>query len=375
VTETVGHNNRKRILWIDLFRGFVLIVVLIDHVELLNDVHCLATWTPQSLGFADAAEGFVFLSGYSFALTSKRRLAHRGLLRTLLYATKKSLQIYLAYLMTVAAALTFGLAFKGFSPSLMEHLHLTSPLPEQFLGALKLSNHPYGFAILPFYVLALPYGTLIAYLLRRQAALALSITFGLYLAAYFIPNFNFSATYQEDWFFNPFSWQFLFALGILSSTYGSRIPRKIHLPLTTLSAAVVVAGILYHKVPFAWTAITGLTFDSLSEVLEPYLAKTTLSPLRLLHFMSVAWLLSTLVKSDSGLTHWTCQWVVHIGQRSLFFYSASLLLSFMSVLAIQACGTSTLSVILIHIDLLAIAYFLSIGWKKVDGSEQAETVT
>jgi hypothetical protein len=51
--------ERKRVPEVDFWRGFALVVILIDHVP----HNILDLFTPQNFGFSDAAEGFIFLSG------------------------------------------------------------------------------------------------------------------------------------------------------------------------------------------------------------------------------------------------------------------------------------------------------------------------
>jgi hypothetical protein len=62
--------KRKRIPEIDFWRGFALIVILIDHVP-RNGLDRL---TPKNFGFSDAAEAFIFLSGVSVSLAYAPKL-------------------------------------------------------------------------------------------------------------------------------------------------------------------------------------------------------------------------------------------------------------------------------------------------------------
>ena len=67
LAPTIGSKS-ERDLRIDFFRGLALIIVLVDHVERMNGIEYVRGWTPTSLGFSDAAEGFIFLSGYVFGM-------------------------------------------------------------------------------------------------------------------------------------------------------------------------------------------------------------------------------------------------------------------------------------------------------------------
>src|SRR5438128_8840804 len=64
-----------RELRLDLFRGLALWLIFIDHVS-----PDLLTWfTIRSYGFSDAAEIFIFISGYTAAFVYGRALVDSGL--------------------------------------------------------------------------------------------------------------------------------------------------------------------------------------------------------------------------------------------------------------------------------------------------------
>ena len=60
-TQGVG---RTRDLRLDLFRGIALFLIFVDHIP----GNVLSHFTIQSIGFSDAAEVFIFISGYTAAL-------------------------------------------------------------------------------------------------------------------------------------------------------------------------------------------------------------------------------------------------------------------------------------------------------------------
>jgi hypothetical protein len=63
----------KRILAFDLIRGFFLLVILVDHVELYPNG--LDLFTGKGRLWVSAAEGFFFMSGLLIGMIYKRRLA------------------------------------------------------------------------------------------------------------------------------------------------------------------------------------------------------------------------------------------------------------------------------------------------------------
>jgi hypothetical protein len=73
----------QRDLRIDFFRGLALLIVVADHIEGCAGKSVVREWTLVSLGFSDAAEVFVFLSGYVFALAYSKTLDQHGFVATL----------------------------------------------------------------------------------------------------------------------------------------------------------------------------------------------------------------------------------------------------------------------------------------------------
>lgn len=340
---------------IDFFRGLALAVVLVDHIEWLNGLNYLSAWTPQSFGFSDAAEAFVFLSGCSLGQSIERRMQNDSPWRLLGYTISRSVRIYAAYLATLITVLILGTMLVPLADSYSQQLHLQSPWSTQILGALALANHPYGFAVLSFYVLVLPFGLGIGLSINRGRMVPVVVSFGLYLAAQWSPQFNLPATFQEQWFFNPFAWQFLVVLGILLPKLYPRINAPISLMLTILSLAMVIFAAL-HDVDPTWSNRA------------PWLNKTSLGPVRLIHFLSVAWLASITFNGDGWLRHGSVQWLVRIGQRSLSFYTVSLISSFVSIALLGFFGHSLLAVMLTHVDLFLATYVVSLVLKNATTS-------
>src|SRR5580692_4373850 len=74
VTPAVSRPANDRELRIDLFRGLALWLIFIDHVS--PDV--LTWFTIRSYGFSDAAEIFIFISGYTAAFVYGRAMFESG---------------------------------------------------------------------------------------------------------------------------------------------------------------------------------------------------------------------------------------------------------------------------------------------------------
>src|SRR3984885_2665376 len=98
--------KRKRIPEIDFWRGFALIVILVDHVP-RNGLDYL---TPQNFGFSDAAEAFVFLSGVSVSLAYAPTLQKVGFRRVVERCATRAGKLYLVQIAIVACSIAIPLA-------------------------------------------------------------------------------------------------------------------------------------------------------------------------------------------------------------------------------------------------------------------------
>ena len=83
-----------RDLRIDFFRGLALYMIIFDHIP--GDP--LSKFTYARLGFSDAAEIFVFLSGVSCGIVYSRVLSRQGVSGLLRGVSWRALQIYTYYL-------------------------------------------------------------------------------------------------------------------------------------------------------------------------------------------------------------------------------------------------------------------------------------
>src|SRR5262249_45009261 len=226
---------------LDFFRGLALIFIFIDHVP----GNVFANLTFKNFGFADAAEIFIFISGY-------------------------------------AAALAFGRSFErdGF-------------------GALALNHHLIYLNILPLYIVLLAWFPVLFWLIRRHPALALAASVAIYGAAR-LTGLNLPSYPNDDgWFFNPFAWQLLFSVGALlghAATRGIALPRS---PWLTAGAALYAVFALIVIAP--WTKLPGLEDWRLlpGDLLAP-MDKSGLSPWRLAHILAVAYLVAILVNPKAA---------------------------------------------------------------------------
>ena len=133
----------------------------------------------------------------------------------------------------------------------------------------------------------------------------------------------------NDWYFNPFAWQFLVVLGAWWVTAGRRARFRALVtsrPMVGLAIAYLVFGLV---VALSWSfkPLEVLIPQSMARLIYP-IDKSDLDPLRLLHFLAIAILVARFVPSDwRGLTTPVLRGAVRCGENSLEIYCLGVLLS------------------------------------------------
>jgi hypothetical protein len=329
----------QRDLRIDFFKGVALLIVLVDHIEGWAEHSVIETWTLINLGFSDAAEIFIFLSGYVFAVAYSRVLDREGFGACLRKALRRSWQIYLAYLLAAATIIAIGACTLAWRPPAFENRFLIGEFPgSSIVASLLLCFHPWGFDILAMYVPVLPLMAVLLYLLRGDklnVLLAWFISAGLYLVVQVNPALNLPRFGDGGvWYFNPLAWQFLFFLGLVVGN-PSRVPRMLapRWLLVVLSIGMLAGGLIVLK-GFDLLMRWGVqSWDDLWPMVEFYrvwAVKTELGPLRLLHFFALAYLTSLVF--PRSLSIWSQRWanpLITAGQHSLEVYAFGLVVSFL----------------------------------------------
>src|SRR6266508_5061545 len=83
-----------RDLRLDLFRGLALWLIFLDHIP-----SNVVSWiTIRNYGFSDAAEIFVFISGYTAAFVYGRAMRERGVIVSGARMLKRAWQVYVAHI-------------------------------------------------------------------------------------------------------------------------------------------------------------------------------------------------------------------------------------------------------------------------------------
>jgi hypothetical protein len=106
----------RRDLRLDVFRGLALFFIFVDHIP----YNQLSAFTVQALGFFDAAEVFIFISGYTAALVYGRSYMRDGFLVATAQVYRRVWQLYVAHLflfIVLSAIVSYVIQRAGSPPS------------------------------------------------------------------------------------------------------------------------------------------------------------------------------------------------------------------------------------------------------------------
>ncbi|WP_191058051.1 OpgC family protein [Geminicoccus harenae] len=330
--------NKQRIDGVDFWRGLVLIVIFINHLP----GNYFENWTPRNYGFSDSAEAFVFLSGVAVALAYAGRMLKGDLVAVLTGLGRRARLLYFWHLgLTFIACVLFATAdylieHMAFMTEHGRDLLLAAPL-DALLGILGLGHQLGYFNILPLYFVLLAVAPVLLWLSARSLAAMLAASGLVYLGATAtglnLPSWPVAGV----WFFNPFAWQFIFAIGIAVGFLirtGQAIPRLGPLLLAALACnltGALLVSDLFGQSPGLLASMTWL---------DAYKSKTDLGIVRLLDFLALAYVLHTL-----RVTAWLRGRAIfaplaRMGRHGLAIFAAGCILTVIGQIAMRSWNTN-----------------------------------
>ena len=321
--------SQQRDLRLDFFRGLALIFIFIDHIP----ENILSFFTLQAFQFYDAAEVFIFISGYTAALVYSRTLASQGPFYATAQILRRAWQLYVAhiFLFMIFIAEVSYLVTTFNNPMYNDEMRVADFLDEPHVAIIKallLQFQPTFLDILPLYIILLVIFPMILLGLRIQPLLVLIPSFLLYLAVQVI-DVSVSA-YPEGhvWYFNPLAWQFLFTMGAVLGFGGASAGRRRSPAGAPLLMAIIIVAVgfiikLSWTIHGVWDAVPGLFLKELWPV-----NKNNLSPIRLVPFLASVLVVGALVTPDMKfLNSQANKPIILCGQQSLEVFCFGILLS------------------------------------------------
>jgi hypothetical protein len=317
----------RRILSLDLIRGFFLLVIMIDHVELYPNGWDFLTGKGRL--WVSAAEGFFFMSGLLIGMVYKRRL-HLGMKFIFKKMWTRAVELY-------AAGVTMTLIFLSwveFTNHAPIKDTLPSPIPwHHILAQTFLMRFTYGWGdFLVRFALLMLMAPIAFYLISKGKwwlVLAASVTMWAFRGQGF-----------------TLSWQIIFNLGILIGFYWNTIQRKwavqrperqnlikkAFLSTALISfvfsyASVYVLTLLFYlwgdnHLPGFWQHVA-YTWGNWNHDIWLYADKWTMGPVRIILFFIWFPVLYRLFRRyEYKIQRYSRGLLEMLGRNSLFVYSA-----------------------------------------------------
>jgi len=319
----------QRDLRLDLFRGLALWLIFLDHIP-----SNIVNWfTIRNFGFSDAAEIFIFISGYTAAFVYGRAMRERGFIIAGARILKRAWQIYVAhmFLFVIYMAEIAYVSSTFDNPLYHEEMGIFDFLRQPdvtLVQALLLKFKPVNMDVLPLYIVLLLGFPPLLWLLQRHATAALAASAILYALTWQF-GWNLPAYPTGNWWFNPFAWQLLFVLGAWCAQGGAeRIGRFIRSPIVIGLAVGYLIFSFAIVMTWYFAPLEAFVPKWLSEVMYP-IDKVNLDVLRLAHFLALAALTVRFVPPDwPALQSVWLHPAIVCGQHSLEIFCTGIFLSF-----------------------------------------------
>jgi hypothetical protein len=328
--ENMDHFVVERDLRLDLLRGVGLWMIFLDHIP--DDV---VSWlTLRNYGFCDAAEFFVFISGYLLGFIYAPIVAAGQFMATLKRLWLRTWHMYVAHLLLflVFTAQIARAARRFDNPMYKDEFNIANFLahPDELIGkALTLQYKPVDLDVLPLYIVLVAVSPFVLWCLVRRPNLTMIGSVVLYVfARYFdwnLPSYPKGAT----WYFNPFAWQLLFFFAAWCGRSAGAPFIRLHQSRVVLVVAIswilfaFIIAMSWHS-PFLESFIPKWLFKAIYPI-----DKTDLDMFRLTHFLALALIISRYLHRDwVGLQSKWFRPLILCGQHSLPLFCLGVFLSF-----------------------------------------------
>jgi hypothetical protein len=319
----------ERDLRLDLMRGIGQWMVFLDHIP-----YDVVSWlTLRNYGFSDAAEFFVFISGYTAGFVYGPSVVYGQLLGATKRLMKRAWQLYIAhiflFLFFIAQIARAARKFDNPMYGNEYNIFLFLEHPDVMIGqALMLKFKPVDLDVLPLYivlVLALP---LILWGLVKRPYLTMLGSAVLYVLAR-VFDWNLPSFPSGNWYFNPFAWQLLFVFGAWCGLTGAvKIAPLIHSRAVLALALVWIAFSFVIVMTWHVPMLDAMVPKWLIHIIYP-IDKSDLDMFRLIHFLALAVVFVRYIPRSWPMLHSRLlRPLVLIGQHSLPMFCLGVFLSF-----------------------------------------------
>lgn len=359
--------EKGRDLRLDLFRGVANWAIFLDHIP-----DNIVNWiTTRNYGFSDAADLFVFISGYTASFVYARMMLERGFIVGATRLTKRVWQLYVAHiiLFVIYIASISYLALRFGDSEMINEFNvagLVDNATETLRQGLFLRFKPLNLDVLPLYIVLMGLFPPVLWFMLRKPDLTMVLSIILWLTARHF-GLNLNAYPAGQWYFNPYCWQVLFVFGAWCAMGGARRSGwLINSPITIWLCFAYLAFALIMTMAGRFPTLGGMFPEWLFSTFNPN-DKTNLAPYRFIHFVVIVILVIRFVPKDwPGLEWKIFDPVIVCGQQSLAVFCVGVFLSFVGHFELSMSSGSLFAQLFVSIAGIAImttvAYYIS--WSK-----------
>ena len=359
--------DKGRDLRLDLFRGVANWAIFLDHIP-DNVVNWITT---RNYGFSDAADLFVFISGYTASFVYARMMLERGFIVGATRLTKRVWQLYVAHiiLFVIYIASISYLALRFGDSEMINEFNvagLVDNATETLRQGLFLRFKPLNLDVLPLYIVLMGLFPPVLWFMLRKPDVTMVLSIALWLAARQF-GWNLTAYPAGQWYFNPYCWQVLFVFGAWCAMGGARRSMAlINSPITLWVCLGYLLFALGMTMAGRFPTLGGMFPEWLFSAFNPN-DKTNLAPYRFLHFVVIVILVIRFVPKEwPGLEWKVFDPLIVCGQQSLAVFCVGVFLSFVGHFELSMSSGSLLAQIFVSVAGIAImttvAYYIS--WSK-----------
>ncbi|MEH6633209.1 MAG: OpgC domain-containing protein [Halopseudomonas aestusnigri] len=357
--------KRERDPRLDFFRGVAMLIIFVAHVP----GNYWAKFIPARFGPSDAAEMFVFCSGFAAAIAFGGTFRRSGFLMGTARIVIRCTQIYMAHLglffvlATVCAVATAY--FVDFD--YIGKLNLTyffNNTGEALAGLFTLTYVPNFFDIMPMYIGVLALVPVVILLARIHPLMVPVFSLGLYIATWYwelqFPAEPFS---NRPWFFNPLAWQLLFFTGFaISAGWIKAPPPNRYLLIACIIFVLALVPISNWPIMREFPVLK----EFRSELIYGF-KKTNFGILRWIHFLALAYICVTLLKGrEQILKHRYFDPIIKCGQQALPVFLLSMTLSWIGGIILDQIGRDAFGLTVINVSgvIILIGFAYVMAWAK-----------
>ncbi|MBC9880289.1 OpgC domain-containing protein [Bradyrhizobium sp. INPA01-394B] len=359
--------DKGRDLRLDLFRGVANWAIFLDHIP-DNVVNWITT---RNYGFSDAADLFVFISGYTASFVYARMMLERGFIVGATRLTKRVWQLYVAHiiLFVIYIASISYLALRFGDSEMINEFNvagLVDNATETLRQGLFLRFKPLNLDVLPLYIVLMGLFPPVLWFMLRKPDLTMVLSIVLWLTARHY-GLNLTAYPAGQWYFNPYCWQVLFVFGAWCAMGGARRSMTlINSPITLWICLGYLAFALVMTMAGRFPTLGGMFPEWLYSAFNPN-DKTNLAPYRFIHFVVIVILVIRFVPKDwPGLEWKIFDPLIVCGQQSLAVFCVGVFLSFVGHFELSMSSGSLFAQLFVSVAGIAImttvAYYIS--WSK-----------